>query len=428
MECTVKKLPKGLAELTVTVPVNEMEAFVLRAASEVSRRLSLPGFRPGKAPYQIVEQRVGAMRIYQEAAEKAVAATYPQAVVDQGLVTVGQPEITLEKIVPRNPLVYRASVALLPDVRLGEYRSIKTARKPVSVTATEVEATVAKLRDMFAAEAKTDKPAALGDKVEINFDTYVDRVAIDGGTSKNHPLILGQGNFIPGFEDALVGAVAGQVKELRLAFPKDYHRKDLAGQPVDFKVTVNTVFRRTPPPLDDSFAKLAGRFEKLEELRHHIEQNIHQEKSEREQQRWELAVIDVLLAQSTIGEVPSVLLESEVHKMLHELEHEVESRGMKFPDYLGSIKKSTEDLEHEFLPKAERRIKTALILRTIANAEQIEVADTEIQKEVQSQEQQHQATPEISERLHSAEYRDYLRSVMRSQKVFRWLEQQILPH
>jgi trigger factor len=295
-------------------------------------------------------------------------------------------------------------------------------KKTVAVEQKDIDETLVNLQKMFGKEKRVQRPAQKGDKLEIDMNTYVDNVPIDGGESKNHPIMLGEGQFIPGFEDNLVGLGEGQSKEFDLKFPKEYHRKDLAGKPVSFKVKAHSIFEIELPPLDDSFAKMVGQFEKLDDLRKQVEENVHEEKKQKEQQRWELAVIDEIVKRSTFEEIPDLVIESELHKMLHELEHEVTEQGMKFEDYLASIKKSREDLEKEFRPRAVKRIQTALALRAIADKEKITVADDEIQKEIDNQKLKYRNTAEVIEQVNSEEYRDYLKNIMRSRKVFEWLE------
>lgn len=422
MKVDVKNLPKGQAELTVELGQEEMKPYLEQAASVLSYGTKIAGFRPGKAPYEMVEREVGAMKILQQAAEQAVEKTFVEAVVEKKLVTVGPPQISVEKLAPGNPLTYKAIVSLLPTVALSDYHKIKAAKRSISVDPKEIDEAVGGLRKMYAKEKAVTRPARQGDKVELDMDTYMDKVPIDGGSSKNHPVVIGEGHFIPGFEESIIDLAAGQTKEFQLKFPKEYHRKDLAGKPVEFKVKVNTVFEIELPELNDDFAKSVGQFEKLDDMRGQIEKSLHREKTDKEQQRWELEIVTSLIGKSSFGEIPEILIESELHKMLHELEHEVTGQGMKFEDYLQSIKKTKEDLHREFRPQAEKRIKTALVLRQISTQEHIQVSDEELDKEIATHMKQYENNAEISKELKRPEYRDYARNVLRSQKVFKWLE------
>jgi trigger factor len=298
-------------------------------------------------------------------------------------------------------------------------------RKAAKVEPKDVEDTLVNLQKMFGKEKRVQRAAQKGDKLEIDLSTYVDNVPIDGGMSKNHPVTIGEGHFIPGFEDNLIGLSENQTKEFELKFPKEYHRKDLANRPVNFKIKVNSIFAIELPPLDDSFAKLVGKLEKLDDLRKQIEDNIHHEKTDKEHQRWELAVIDEVVKKSVFEEIPEIVIDSELHKMMHELEDEITSQGMKFGDYLSSIKKSKEDLEKEFRPRAIKRVQTALALRAIADQENITVDAGEINKEVEIQKSKYKDNAEVVKQIDSEEYHDYLKNVMRSRKVFEFLERGI---
>ncbi len=422
MNIAIKNLPKGQAEMIVELSKEDLLPYVRQAVGEISSEIVVPGFRSGRAPYSMLEKKVGAMKIYQRAAEKAVEKTYAAAIQERKLVTVGPPQITLEKVAPDNPLIYKAIVTLLPQVELADYRSIAVAKRAVTVTTEDVSGTLGSLRKMMGKEKRAARAAIKGDKLEIDMETFVDRVAIDGGSGKSHPVTIGEGHFIPGFEDALVGLSEGQRKEFQLKFPKEYHRKDLAGRPVEFRVLVKSVMEIELPELNVAFAKMVGNFEKLDDLRRQIEKNIHQEKSSKEHQRWELEIVDRIIAKSKIGELPDSLIEAELHKMVHELEHEVTERGMKYADYLSSIKKTEVELKREFRPQAVKRIQTALVLRTIADLEQIGVSDNEIKSEIENSKVRYQHDQEVLRQINSEQYREYLFNVMRSRKVFDFFE------
>lgn len=424
MKVKVNKLPKSEVELVVELSREELKPFIEKAVKDISKKTNVKGFRPGMVPYEVLEKQVGAMKIYQEAGENAIRDTYPKAVIDNKLLTIGQPKIDLEKIAPDNPFIYKARVAMVPAVTLGDYKTIMIEKKEVKVEGKDIEGTIKNIQKMFAKEKKSDKPVAMGNKIEVDMDTYVDKIAIDGGQSKGQEIMVGEGQYIPGFEEKLVGMTVGQEKEFQLKFPKEYHKKDLAGKPVDFKVKVNSVFIMEEPPVDDALAKQAGQFDTLDNLKDQLRKNILQEKNNKEKQRWELGMIDKLISISKFGEIPEVLLGYELNKMIHELEHEVTTQGMKFEDYLTSIKKSTEDLKKEFVPQAEKRIKTSLSLRSIASKEKMVVDDSEVVKEIDAAKVQYQSQPDMLKQFETDEYKEYIRNILRSQKVFKFLENQ----
>jgi len=418
MKISKNELPKGQLELVVEISHQELEPHLKQAVEEISKEVSISGFRPGKAPYAVLEKQVGAMRIYQHAADIAVRITFPQVVKQEELPTIGSPEITIEKVAPQNPFVYKAKVNLLPETKLGDYKNIKVKKMEVKVEPKELEEAMANLRKMMGKEKRVNRSAKKGDKVEIDMDTYVDKVPIDGGQSKGHPVEIGSGSFIPGFEDNLVSMKEGDDKEFNLIFPKEYHRKELAGRPVEFKVKMNSVFEIELPELNDDFVKQVGKLETLDDLKKQLENNLIQEKTAKEKQRWELAVIEKLIERSKFSEMPQLLIDSELHKMIHELEHQVQTQGMKFEDYLQSIKKSKDDLKKEFLPQAERRVKTALVVRKVSEQENIMISEKELEDEVTKSRGQYQGNEEMTKQFDTAEFREYLTSVMKSRKVF----------
>lgn len=421
MKIDINKLPKNQVVLTVEVAVDELRPYLEKAAAEISQEQKIAGFRPGKAPLEIVKQRVGEMVIYQQAAELAIAKTFPQCVLERNLVTVGQPKIEITKLAPGNPLAYKATVAILPKVTLGKYKELKVAKEDIKVREEEVEKTIGQLQKMFGKEKRVNREAKTGDKVEIDFTMYRDKIPLDGGTSKNHPLVIGEGHFIPGFEDNLVGLKEGTTKEFSLKFPKGYHKKDLAGKPVEAKVIMRGVHEIELPELNDEFAAMVG-YKDLGELRQEVRNNINKDKTAKERQRWELELLDRILGKSSFEEIPDILIEEELHKMLHELEHDVKAQGMKIDDYLSSIKKTKRDLEVEFRPRAEKRVKTALLLRKIAETENMNVSAKEIDEELTGQREQYKENQEALRQLSKNEYRGYLRNVILNKKVLEFLE------
>ena len=422
MQTNVKKLPKSQVELTIELTSDELNPYLEQATVALTRQVNIPGFRPGKAPREMLIKQIGGeMKIYQDAGDRAIQQTLWDILKEKNLATITSPAIAVVKLAPGNPFIYKATIALLPKVKLGEYKKIKVEKKAVKVEPADIDGTLKGLQKMFGKEKRVTRPVQPGDKVEADIDTYLDKVAIDGGTSKNHPVNLGDGSFVQGFEDNLIGLAEGQTKEFNVKFPKAYHRQQLQNRDVEFKVKVNSVFEIERPNLDDNFAKSVGKFEKFSDLKAQIEKNILQEKTQKERQRWELGVIDALLRGSEFDGIPDALIEPEVHKMLHELEHDVVSQGMKFDEYLASIKKTRDDLEKEFQPQAERRIKTALALREIAKQEKITVSDEEVDKQVEADKQNYKNNSQALKQISQAEYRDYTGNILRNRKVFQLL-------
>ena len=422
MKVEINKLPKNQIELTIEVTLFELQPFLINSSTTISKEMNIPGFRPGKAPYDMVKEKIGEQAIYEEALDQIIKKTYPQAVLDQKLETVGQPKISVLKLAPGNPIVYKAQVSLLPKIQIGEYKKITAKKKEVKIDSKEIDKAIANLQKMFGKEMLVERPAEQGDKVEIDFDVFMDKVPIDGGGSKQHPLIIGEEHFVPGFEDNLIGLTKEQVKEFKLNFPKDYHKKDLAGKLAEFKVKMRAVYKIELPALDDNFARQVGQFKSFEELRQKIEESIKKESTNKEEQRFELEILDEIIKKSKFEEIPDILIEAEKDKILTELEQDVKKQGMKFDDYLQSLKKSKEELKKEFLEPAEKRIKTALVLKHIAKEEKIKIEDKEIDQEIKKTLEMYQNNSEIKKQIELSEYRYYLANVLTSQKTMDFLK------
>lgn len=424
MNVTKKQLPKNQVELTIELSHKELKPFLEQAAKSISTSMKIAGFRPGNAPYDVVAREVGPMKIYEEATEPAVQQTFARAVVDEKLTTVGPPQVNVEKVAPDNPFIFKAVVALLPEVILGDYKGVKIEERKVTVEPAEVDDVVMNLRKSLGKEKRILRAAGKGNKVEINMSGYVDKVPIDGAQTKDQAMVIGEENFVPGFEENLIGMSEGEEKEFTVRFSKEYHRKDLANHDVEFKVKVNAVFEIELPELNDEFAKQVGKVDSVDDLKGRVEENILREKQSKEKQRWELAAVDEVVKKASFGEIPEVLFESEMKKVLHELEHDVTSQGMKFDDYLSSIKKTRDDLKKGLSPRVTERIKSALVVRAIAAKEAIKTSDEELNKELDMHKQMYKKDSDALKQVETDMYRDHLYGILQNRKVFELLRKQ----
>ena len=280
-----------------------------------------------------------------------------------------------------------------------------------------VKKTVEDLRKFRRKEVLVNREVRKGDKVEVNVDIYQNKIPIEGGMAKNQPIEIGVGHFIPGFEDKLVGMKKGEEKEFGLKFPKEYFQKNLAGKPAEFKVKINSVFELELPVLNDEFAKALGNFQSVKDLEDQIRKNLELEAENKEKQRLELEILEAIAKKCEFGEFPEVLIESELDKMIHELKHDFEHQGLKFEDYLTSVKKSEEDLRKSFLPRANKRVETALIIRQIAQAEKIAASDQEIDAELNKTREAQKGNEEMLKQIDSPDYRSFVKNVITNQKV-----------
>lgn len=426
MNIAENKLNETSIELTVDLERGDIEADLQKAAKHIGEHLNIPGFRPGQAPYDIVSRHVGGeAKIYEEALQTIVSRTLPKIIIEKKLETAGRPEISVTKMVPPFGISYKAIISLMPKVELGDVAKIKVKPQVATHDIKEVEKVVDQLLEMRMSEAAVERAAQMGDKAVLDFAVKKDNIIIEGGQGKDYHLVLGSGQFIPGFEEQLVGVKPNEDKTFELPFPENYHAKHLAGAKAQFSVKVKQVFERTKPELTDEFAQSLGGYETAAKLREQIEANVKQDKAAKENERFELECMEELLKLSKVGPLPEKSLDEEVDKMLHELEHNVEERGMKFADYLQSIKKTTEDLKKDFRSKAEHRLKLGLVAREFGKVNNVVVDEAEVQAEIDLTKKSYQHNPEAQAQFASADYKDYVRNVLTSRKIFQTLASKV---
>lgn len=425
MKANREDLPKSEIEFTVEIPWEEMQNHVEVASRRVSKDVKIAGYRPGKVPFDVLKQHVGEAAIMEEAANIAVRATMPKILEEEKKDVIAAPKIEVQKIAEGNPFVYKATVPLLPEVKLGDYKQLKSKKKKVEVSDEDMDKVLKDLQQMRAKEKLVNREAQKGDKVEFDLDISMDKVPIEGGQGRKTQLVLGSGDFIPGFEDQVEGMKKDGTKEFTLNFPKEYHQKNMAGRPGEFKVKLLSVFEREMPELNDEFAKALGKFDGLEELKKNLSENLLREKEYKERQRFELEVIEEVVKKSEFGDFSDSVIEAEAEKMLSELKADVAQRGMKLEDYLKQLKKTEEELKKELSPQAERRIKTALVARKVAEAEKIVIDDKTIEAEVKKTLEMYQDNEEIKNQISTPAYKSYLRNMLTNRKVFEFLAGQV---
>ncbi len=410
-----------MVELEIEVPVEEMKPYLDKAAAALALEVKIDGFRPEKVPFDVLKKHVGEMAIFEKAAELAVEKTYPKIVKDEHLETIGSPQISVLKLAPGNAFVYKATVALLPEVKLGDYKKIKVERKKNEVPEKKVDEAMAELQKMQTKEVLVNRPAKKTDKMVLDMDMFLDKVPLEGGQVKNHSIYLSEAYYVPGLTDQLIGLSAGETKEFTLPFPKEHYQKNLAGKDVGFKVKIQSVFELQPPAPDDAFAKTLGQATFLD-LKNLIRKNLLTEMENQEEARLEEELLKQVVAASRFGDIPETLVNSEAHKMVHELEDSLAERGINFEDYLKNIKKTEKDLMLDFAPRAVERIKTALAIKEIAAAEKIEATKEEIDAEVAKLAEAYKNDPELLGRVESEESRQYLANVVKNRKAVLFLK------
>ena len=424
MQYNIKKLPKSQVELSASLSTEEFGGLKESALLEYAKEAEIEGFRKGKAPVALVKERIGEERISGRAAEAAVKKYYREIAEKEKLDVIGHPDAAITK--SDSLLEFTVTVSLFPIATLPDYRAIakKTMkeRKSVSVEKKEIDESVRWLQESRAATITVPGGAAKGDRVEIDFTVKNNGVVIEGGKSENHPLIVGSGKFVPGFEDMLIGMKASEAKSFSLTMPEGY-ANDLGGKSLDFSVAMRLVQERHLPEVTDDFARGLGKFESVGELEKNIERGLMQEKEEKERQRLDMAIADEIAKCATV-DVPDVLIDSELEKMTHEFEGNIQRMGMELEKYLAHIKKTIDDMKKEWRPDAERRVRIALSLRKIADAEHIEPSDEEVEEHANKNLDIFRAEGHDIQKIDKRALADYSRSIVRNQKVFEFLEKQ----
>jgi len=424
MKVEKKDLGKSQMELTVELTVDEFKPYIVKGAEKVSQEIKINGFRPGKIPYAVLKDKIGEMSLLEEGARIAINKTVDKAIMDNmgGRVPVGQPEVNITELAPGNPLEYKVVMAILPEVKLGNYKNLKIKKNEIKADDKEADKAIDYLLESRVKEAIVGREAKEGDKVIISVEMFLDNVPIDGGQKNDMPIVLGKDYIVPGFDKQLLKSKKGETREFKLPYPKDFHMANLAGKMVEFKVKIKEVYERQMPKADDEFAKQFG-LNNMEELKNNIKKSLAEEKRQKEGERQEIELITKIIDKSDFGDIPEVLINNEAETMVYELKHGIEHQGGKFADYLSSIKKTEEQLKLDMAPNAVKRVKSALIIRAIGDKEKIEAGEKDIDREVEKLLKQYQGYEKVTARVKDPEYRAYLHNTLTSRKVVEKLKE-----
>ena len=425
MKKSIKKLPKSKIEIEVEIPTEDWEDFLNEAVKDISLNLKVAGFRPGSVPRNIVEKEIGMEKILARASELAVRKTYVKMILDDKIEAVGSPNISVLKVAPGNPFVFKAEVAVLPEVKLPDYTKIIKGIKPAEeakVEGKEIDEAVSWLQKSRAKFTTVKREARKDDRVEIDFETELEGKKVENGKSENHPLIIGQSKFVRGFDEQLIGMKEEEEKEFTLVFPEDYHQKNLADQPVDFKVKMKLVQEQELPEINDYFAQGLGDFKDLEALRESIKHGVLYEKKEKVKQDWRQKAVNETAEKSEI-DLPDILIDKELEGMVGELKNSAGQIGLEWKKYLEGLKKTEDDLKKDFAKQAERRVRSALVLREIAKKENIEVTDKETEGEINRVLQKYPDIEGAKGKVDIDALKEYTYGVLRNEKVFKRLEE-----
>ena len=374
-----EKLEKSRVALTIETSAEEFEAAVNKAYLKMRGKINVPGFRVGKAPRKIIEKMYGAEVFYEEAVNIILPDTYEAAVKEQELDVVGYPEVELESCT-KDGVVFKCTVAVYPEVKLGQYKGLEAPKAEVKVAAADVNARLKEMADRNSRLVSVERAVKKGDTADIDFEGFDNGVAFDGGKGENFDLEIGSGSFVPGFEDQLIGMKAGEEKDIDITFPENY-TPELAGKPVVFHVKVNEVKVKEVPALDDEFAKDVSEFDTLKDLKADIKKKLTAERTEAAQRAFE----DVLMAKVAEGveaDVPHEMVDLQAEQMTEGFKQQLAAQGIPFDQYLKMTNTTEADFKSQAYGPAEQQVKMDLAISAIVKAEGLEASDDEVEAEM----------------------------------------------
>ena len=382
MSLQVEKLEKNMAKLTIEVPADDLEKALQSAYMKQKNKISLPGFRKGKVPRQMIEKMYGAEIFYDDAANELIPKAYAEAYDEAELDIVSRPEINVVQIEKGKPFIFTADVATKPEVTLGEYKGLEIEKVSTRVTQKEVDAKIQEEAEKNARTITvTDRPVQDGDEVILDFEGFVDGVAFEGGNGENYPLTIGSGSFIPGFEEQLVGAEAEKEMEVKVTFPEDYHAEDLKGKEAVFKCTVHEIKAKELPEIDDEFAAEVSEFDTVEDYKADIKAKIKDQKASEGKRKQEDQAVDAAVKNAQY-EIPQPMIETQVMQMADDFAQRIQSQGISLEQYFQFTGMTADKMMDELRPQAIKRIETRLVLEAIAKAENIEISDEKLDEEL----------------------------------------------
>ena len=383
MSLQVEKLEHNMAKLTIEVPAEDVEKALQAAYLKERKRISLPGFRKGKVPRQMIEKMYGPEVFSDDAANHMISEAYGKAYDECGLEIVSQPKVEVTQLEKGKPFIFTAEVAVKPEVTLGEYKGLKVDKVSVEVTDEEVDAEIEKERERNARTVEvTDRAVQDKDEVTLDFEGFVDGEAFEGGKGEDYPLTIGSGAFIPGFEDQLIGAEIGKEMEVNVTFPEEYQAKDLAGKEAVFKCTVKAIKVKELPELDDDFASdVSEEGETMEEYRAEVRGKLKERKESAAKEKKENQAVEQAAANAEI-DLPEPMVELQARQMADDFARRIMQQGMSLEQYFQFTGLTEEKMMEELKPQAEKRIRTRLVLEAIVAAENIEVSDERLEEEL----------------------------------------------
>ena len=383
MSVQVEKLEKNTVKLTIEVSAEELEKALQDAYNKQKKDISMPGFRKGKVPRVMIEKMYGPGVFYEDAANSLMPQAYADAVKECGEDIVSRPTIDVVQIEKGKPFIFTAEVAVKPEVKLGKYVGVTVTKIDTTATDEEVEIAINQERENNARVINVeDRSIESGDTAVIDYEGFVDGVAFEGGKGENHPLEIGSGSFIPGFEDQLIGKNIGDDVEVNVTFPEEYHSEDLAGKAAVFKVKVHEIKTKEIPELDDEFAQDVSEFDTVAEYRDSVKAKLEERKATEAKRAQEDEALKKIVEKSEM-DIPDAMLETQCEDMINQFAQQMAQQGMSMDQYMQFSGMTIEQLKEQVRPEALERIQSELVLEAIAKEEKIEITDEDIDAEIE---------------------------------------------
>jgi len=390
MSLTVENLEKNMAKLTITVPAAEFTEAMKDSYNKQKNKISIPGFRKGKVPQAYIEKVYGPEMFYEDAANICMENSYPGALDECGLDVVSRPEVDVVQMEKGKDFIYTATVAVKPEVTLGDYKGVEVEKVDVEVTDEDVQAELLNVQKQNARNIPVeDRAAKMDDEVTLDFEGFIDGVPFEGGKGENYQLTLGSHSFIDTFEDQIVGKNIGEEFDVNVTFPENYQAEDLAGKPAVFKCKLNGIKETELPELDDEFASEVSEFETLDEYKEDIKATLKVKKEKAAKNTKEGLVIDKIIENATM-DIPEPMVETTKEQMMNEFAQQISYQGLSIEQYFQFTGMTKEKFMETATPEAERRIKSRLVLEAIAKAEDIQVSDEELDEELKKMAEMYQ--------------------------------------
>ena len=420
MKVTSKKLSDTKVELKVILEKKELAEARERAIQRLAAEVKVAGFRKGKAPLDLAEKQLDPNELTNAMLDSAVRVSVPAAFEQAKVAPIVIPNVNVTKYVPDDTLEFTAEAEILPEIKLGDYKKLKAKRDLPKVTAKEVNEVLDNIAGAYAEKQVVKRAAKLGDDVIIDFEGSKDGKVFDGGTAKDYTLRLGSGQFIPGFEDGIVGHESGDRFDLKLTFPKDYQAKELAGAKVNFNVLVKQVNEVKKPKFDDEFAKKCGPFKTMDDLKKDIKKNLEAQNQHKSDDKFKDDLVRELVEKSKVA-APEIMISDQMRFIRNDITQNAASQGLTFEDYLKQTGQTEEDWEKEAKPIAELRVKSSLCLQVLARDEKIEAADKEVEAKLAELKDVYQKSPEALKQLKDPKVRQDIKNRLTIEKTLNYL-------